>query len=71
MVILWGRDLWKNHEVSPETWRFDGHTWTKANEQKHGPDSSEATLIYDSRQQKLLLFAFLVDKMAGPKITMF
>lgn len=69
LVILWGKDLWKNHEISPETWQFDGHTWAKADEQMRGPDSPEATLYYDSRQQKLLLFAFLVDKMAGPRIT--
>lgn len=59
LVVLWGHDTLKVREFPSETWLFDGQTWSIAKEREHGPFSPEATLLYDVRQQKLLLFAFV------------
>jgi hypothetical protein len=58
-VLLWGHDIYRVHEFPPETWWFDGQAWTKSKEREHGPYSREATILYDSRRQKLLLFAYV------------
>jgi hypothetical protein len=68
VVLLWGHDISKTHEFPPETWLFDGQTWIKANVQEPGPYSPEVSLLYDSRQQKILMLAFIGEKVVQPSL---
>ena len=63
VVLLRGSDQAKDSSAPPETWLLKGEAWAIATEGKApGPKSPEVTILYDSKQQKLEMVAFLGAK---------